>query len=51
MYDVDIPVNCNWGEMVIWVQENLNGNWGYMPSGYFSFDTEEDKVKFILRWL
>ncbi len=26
-YNVDIPLNCNWGEMAIWVQKTLDGGW------------------------
>ncbi len=43
----------NWAETTRWIQENKTGNWGWMPGnpGYFSFDKEEDKVRFILRWV
>lgn len=42
----------NWREVTSWLQENIK-NWSWMPGnpGYFGFETEEDKVKFILRWL
>ena len=46
-----------WDEIVIWLEKEMgpiNENWTYQwdDTMYsFKFKTEEDKVKFILRWL
>lgn len=61
-YKSPIPhgsVNNYWREITAWIEENKTGNWGWSRrtpgcpdlGGYFTFDNEEDRVKFILRWL
>ncbi len=47
------PGHGLWSAMTKWIEENKTGNWGWHPGnpGHFFFVNEEDKVKFILRWL
>lgn len=62
MFKVKIPYPINWVELTTWMHKNVIGNWKWMPlreasfrdpsnPGYFGFENEEDKVKFILKWL
>lgn len=46
-----------WDQIIIWLENEIgpmNQNWTYEwdhNKYYFKFKTEEDKVRFILRWV